>query len=110
MYDDWLANGKHEYTAAGNMKPVPRRLAVEWIIKLLEDILNETVATSMKSCALALAVDGTEDGLISCFKEGQIEEERYWKVKCGCSPIINFTKILLKFLQKIWLTQHHFLT
>ena len=33
MYDDWLANGKHEDTAAGNMKPVPRRFVVEWIIK-----------------------------------------------------------------------------
>ena len=52
---DWLANGKHEYTAAGNMKSVPRMLVVP----------NETVAISMKSCALALSVDGTEDGLIS---------------------------------------------
>ena len=25
----------------------------------------------MKSCGLALAVDGTEDDLISCFKEGK---------------------------------------
>ena len=101
-----------ENTAAGNMKPVPRRLVVEWIIKSWEEISNETVANSMKSCALALAVDGTEDGLISCFKEGKKCEagRALWKVKCGCSPIINFTKILLKFLQKIWLTQHHFLT
>ena len=30
--DDWLANGKHEYTDAENMKPVPRRLVVEWVI------------------------------------------------------------------------------
>ena len=70
MYDDWLANGKHEYTAAGNMKPVPRRLVVEWIIKSREEISNETVVNSMKSCALALTVDG-DDGLITCFKEGK---------------------------------------
>ena len=25
FYYDWLVNGAHEYTAAGNMKPVPRR-------------------------------------------------------------------------------------
>ena len=31
--DDWLANRKHEYTDAGSMKPVPRRLVVEWVIK-----------------------------------------------------------------------------
>ena len=34
LYDDWLANGKHESTDAGNMKSVPRRrLIVEWVIK-----------------------------------------------------------------------------
>ena len=71
LYDDWLANGKHEYTDAGDMKPVLRRLIVEWVIKSWQAISNETVAKSMKSCGLALAVDGTEDDLISCFKEGK---------------------------------------
>ena len=70
-YDDWLANGKHEYTNAGNMKPVPRRLIVDWVIKSWQAILAETVAKSMKACGLSLAVDGTEDDLISCFKEGK---------------------------------------
>ena len=53
------------------MKPVPRRLIVEWVIKSSQAISNETVAKSMKSCGLGLAVDGTEDDLISCFKEGK---------------------------------------
>ena len=70
-YDDWLANGKHEYTDAGNMKPVPRRLIVEWVIKSWEDISNETLANSMKSCGLALSVDGSQDEQISCFKQGE---------------------------------------
>ena len=42
-----------------------------YIIKSWEEISNETVANSMKSCALAFTVDGIEDGLISCFKEGK---------------------------------------
>ena len=73
FYGNWLANGKHEYTDAGNMKPVPRRLIVKWVIKSWQAISNETVAKSglKKSCGLALAVDGTEDDLISCFKEGK---------------------------------------
>ena len=102
IYVDWLANGKHEYMAAGNTKLVPMRLVVEWSIKSWEEISNETVANSMKSCALAFTVDGTEGKDVK-------KEERYWKVKCGCSPIINFTKIFLKFIQKILSTQHHFL-
>ena len=53
------------------MKPVPRRLIVEWVIKSWQVISNETVAKYMKSGGLALAVDGTEDELISCFKEGK---------------------------------------
>ena len=70
-YDDWLANGKHEYTNAGNMKPVPRRFIVDWVIKSWQAIPAETVAKPMKACGLSLAVDGTEDDLISCFKEGK---------------------------------------
>ena len=54
------------------MKPVPRRLIVEWVIKSCQGISNETLANSMKSCGLALLVDGTQDDLISCFKEGKI--------------------------------------
>ena len=71
LYDDWLANGKHQYTDAGNLKPVPRRLIVEWVIKSWQSISKETVAKSMKSCSLSLAVDGSQDDLISCFKEGK---------------------------------------
>ena len=69
--DDWLAKGKHEYTDAGNMKPVPRRLVVEWVIESWQGISNKTLAKSMKSCDLALAIDGTQDNLISCFKKGK---------------------------------------
>ena len=31
-YDEWMANGIHEFTEAGNMKPVPRRMVVKWVI------------------------------------------------------------------------------
>ena len=42
-YDDWLANGKHEYTNAGNMKPVPRRFIVDWVIKSWQAIPGSTI-------------------------------------------------------------------
>ena len=55
------------------MKPVPRRLVVEWVIKSWQDISNETLAKSMKLCVTvkALAIDGMQGDLISCFKEGK---------------------------------------
>ena len=71
FYNDWLANRKDEYTDAGNMKSVPRRLVVKWVIKSWQDISNETLAKSMKLCGLALAYHGTQDDLISCFKEAK---------------------------------------
>ena len=71
FYNNWPANGKYEYADAGNIKPVPRRLVVEWVIKPWQDISNKTLVKSMKSCGLALAIDGTQDDLISCFEEGK---------------------------------------
>ena len=41
------------------MKPVPRRLIAEWVIKSWQAMSKETSS------------DGTEDDLISCFKEGK---------------------------------------
>ena len=63
--------GKHEYTNAGNMKPVPRRFIVDWVIKSWQAIPAETVGKSMKAYGSSLAVDGTADDLISCFKKGK---------------------------------------
>ena len=71
FYNEWLANRMHEYADAWYIKPVPRRLVCEWLIKYWQDISNETLAKFMKSCGLVLAIDGTQDYLISCFKEGK---------------------------------------
>ena len=71
FYNDWLANRKHKYMDTGNMKSMPSRLVVEWVIKSWQDISNETLAKSMKSCGVVLAIDCTQDDLISCFKEGK---------------------------------------
>ena len=70
-YDDWLANAKHRFTPAGNVKPLPRRLVVEWVLKSQEKLSCETLSSSMKYCAPGLAIDGSEDNLISCSKEGK---------------------------------------
>ena len=71
FYDDWLANGVHEYTAAGNMKPVSRRKIVGWVLQTWEILSKEMVYNSMKSSAFGLAVDGSKDDKISCFHEGK---------------------------------------
>ena len=53
------------------MKPVPRRKIVQWVLQAWESLSKEMIINSMKSCALGLAVDGSEDDKISCFHEGK---------------------------------------
>ena len=80
FYNDWLANGVHEYTRAmyemksemkceiRNMKSVPQRKIVQWIMQAYESLSKEII-NSIKSCALWLAVDASKDDKISCFHE-----------------------------------------
>ena len=71
FYHDWLANRVHEYTTAGNMKPVPLRKIVQWVLQAWGSLSKEMIINSMKSYALGLAVDGSKDDKISCFHEGK---------------------------------------
>ena len=38
FYDNWLANGVHQYTEAGNLKAVARRLVVMWLLEVWKEI------------------------------------------------------------------------
>ena len=70
-YDEWLASGVHQYTEAGNMKPAPWHLVVEWILESWNRLEKNLIIKSFKSCGLNLKTDGSEDHLIHCFKEGE---------------------------------------
>ncbi|PFX13070.1 Pogo transposable element with KRAB domain [Stylophora pistillata] len=70
-YDEWMANGQHAFTAAGNMRAPPRREIVQWILEAWDDLDKEIIVNYFKSCALTLAVDGSEDELIHCLKPSQ---------------------------------------
>ena len=64
------------------MKPVPRRIVVEWVLKALEDLSSEMIKASMN-----LSVDGSQDHPISSFKEGEKTEE-------GAAQLKNQTLLL----------------
>ena len=70
-YDEWMANGIHEFTEAGNMKPVPCRMVVKWVIDAWKELPQDIIKKSFRCCALSLPVDGSRDNEISCFKEGK---------------------------------------
>ena len=50
------------------IKPLPRKVIVEWILRAWNDISCETIRKSFKSCALTTALDGDEDDQIQRFK------------------------------------------
>ena len=49
----------------------PRREIVKWILAAWDGLDKTMIINSFKSCALTIAVDGSEDGHIHCFKENQ---------------------------------------
>ena len=70
-YDEWRANGQHTFTAAGNIRAPPLREIVQWILGAWNDLDKDIIVNSFKSCALTLAVGGSEDELIHCLKPSQ---------------------------------------
>ena len=66
-----MAGEAHSFTAAGNMRAPPRREIVKWILAAWDGLDKRMIIDSFKSCALTVAVDGSEDGHIHCFKENQ---------------------------------------
>ena len=87
MYDEWLANGVHQYTVGGNMKQAPRRTVVEWILRAWEMIKKDLIIDSFKGCALNLKNDGSEDNKIHCFKSTQ-------PCSAGASVLEDQTKVV----------------
>ena len=69
-YDQWLAEGLHESTEAGNIKAAPRRKIVQWILESWSRLAKEMISKSFKICVLNLPTDGSADDQIHCFKEG----------------------------------------
>ena len=49
----------------------PRREIIKWILEAWDELLCESIKRSFVSCALATAMDGSQDDEIHCLKEGQ---------------------------------------
>ena len=59
-YDEWLANGVHEYTEAGNLKTVPRTI-VQWVVDGWKVLPADLIKKSFRCCALTLPTTGEAD-------------------------------------------------
>ena len=81
FYDEWLSNGIHEFTESGNMKPVKRRMVLDWILPAWKSLAKDMIESSFKNCALTIDDNGGEDNQISCFKPGSPCAEGYKVLK-----------------------------
>jgi len=70
-YDDWMADGIHEFTANGNMRGPPREMIVDWILAAWDSLDKQLVIDSFKHCALTVTTDDSEDAQIHCLKPSQ---------------------------------------
>ena len=82
-----MASGVQEFTEVGNMRPQPRKTIVEWALTAWARLPTEVITKSLKSCTLNLAVDGSQDSAIHCFKKGQPCEARAEQLKAQLSML-----------------------
>lgn len=87
LYDQWLSDGVHQYTEAGNMKAPSRKKLVEWILEAWSSLSKESIINSFKCCGLNLESDWSEDGRTHFFKKGE-----------PCEPGRELLKSQLSFL------------
>ena len=75
LYQSWISDDSNmTRTAAGNLRAPSREVMVQWIIESWRSIPNDMVSRGFKSCGITNNLDGSEDGLIHCFKEGEPNE------------------------------------
>ena len=87
-YDEWMTGEAHSFTPAGNMRAPPRREIVKWILVAWDGLDKKFIINSFKSCGLTVAVDGSEDGHVHCFKKKQpfhARLERFKVIQQGMS-------------------------
>ena len=62
---------------------------VELVLESWASLSSEVIKKSFKVCGLNLAVDGSEDPLIHCFKEGRNYTDVERTASCGTESSLN---------------------
>ncbi|KAH7711885.1 pogo transposable element with KRAB domain-like protein [Aphelenchoides avenae] len=65
-----MLDGDHQTTAAGNPKPPQPETYLQWVLDAWDAVSEEVIIRSFKACGISTALDGSEDDLIHCLKEG----------------------------------------
>jgi hypothetical protein len=63
-----MIHGEKSFTKGNNMRAPSMEVYLKWIVDAWEQLPTELIINSFKGCALTIALDGSEDDLIHCFK------------------------------------------
>lgn len=71
-YDECLETVQiHKETAAGNLRALPRRAILQWMLDAWAMLPTKVNKESFRSCALNLLVHRSCNNVIHCLKDGQ---------------------------------------
>ncbi|KAH7724197.1 pogo transposable element with KRAB domain-like protein [Aphelenchoides avenae] len=62
--------GDHQTTAAGNPRPPQPETYLQRVLDAWEAVKEDVIIRSFKACGISTKLDGSEDALIHCLKEG----------------------------------------
>jgi hypothetical protein len=72
-----MVHGDRPLTKGGNPAAPPMEVYLQWIVDAWDQLPKDLIIKSFKNCALTIALDGSEDDQIYCFKpDGPIPSGR----------------------------------
>ena len=74
-YLSWMLTGPFEFTPAGKKKAPSRNQVLRWIKQSWNEIPEEMVSWSFKTCGISNALDGTEDDAVYKEETPEIDGE-----------------------------------
>jgi len=85
LCSEWLLTGDHACTPVGRIKKPNVTLLCQWLIMASQCISLEVIVKVFKKCFIAIAVDGTNDGLLW----DDSEEDGNIRSECGKMKALN---------------------
>jgi len=61
LWNTWLVEGEHTFTAGGRMRTPTLQDVVQWIVQVWQDLDPSIIKKGFVKCCIANAMDGTED-------------------------------------------------
>ena len=74
-YLSWMVTGPFEFTPAGKKKAPSRNQVLRWIKQSWNEIAEEMVSRSFKTCGISNGLDGTEDEAVYEEEMAEIDGE-----------------------------------